>query len=99
MARLGDGWMTSTRPIEQVCLLLDKLAQYLAEAERERASFGIDARLNLSQFGPDGWIDFLHTWEELGATHLSVNTMGCGYKTTTSHVEALRHFAGMIGLS
>ena len=99
MAQLGDGWMPGSRPIEQMRPLLDKLTQYLAEAGRERASFGIDARLNLSQVGPGGWIDFLHTWEELGATHLSVNTMGCGYETTTSHIEALRHFAGMIGLS
>jgi len=99
MAQLGDGWMPGSRPIEQMRPLLDKLTQYLVEAGRERASFGIDARLNLSQVGPGGWIDFLHTWEELGATHLSVNTMGCGYETTTSHIEALRHFAGMIGLS
>ena len=97
MAQLGDGWMPGTRPIEQMRLLLDKLAQYLAEAGRESASFGIDTRLNLSQVGPDGWIDFLHTWKELGATHLTVNTMGCGYETATSHVEALRRFAETIG--
>ena len=99
MAQLGDGWMPGTRPIEQMRLLLDKLAQYLAEAGRERASFGIDARLNLSQVGPGSWIDFLHTWKELSATHLSVNTMGFGYETATSHVEALRRFAETIGLS
>ena len=99
MAQLGDGWMPGTRPIEQMRLLLDKLAQYLAEAGRERASFGIDARLNLSQVGPGSWIPFLHTWKELNATHLSVNTMGCGYETATSHVEALRRFVETIGLS
>jgi len=91
--------MPGTRPIEQMRLLLDKLAQYLAEAGREKASFGIDARLNLSQVGPGSWIDFLHTWKELSATHLSVNTMGFGYETATSHVEALRRFAETIGLS
>jgi hypothetical protein len=79
-------------------LLLDKLAQYLAEAGRERASFGIDARLNLSQVGPGSWIDFLHTWKELNATHLTVNTMGCGYETTSAHIDALKRFAGMVGL-
>ena len=99
MALLGDGWMPGTRPIEQMRPLLDKLAQYLAEAGRERASFGIDARLNLSQVGPGSWIDFLHTWKKLSATHLSVNTMGCGYETATSHVEALRRFVETIGLS
>jgi len=99
MALLGDGWMPGTRPIEQMRPLLDKLAQYLAEAGRERASFGIDARLNLSQVEPDGWIDFLHTWDELGATHLTVNTMGCGFETTFTHIEALKRFAGMVEIS
>jgi len=99
MALLGDGWMPGTRPIEQMRPLLDKLAQYLAEAGRERASFGIDARLNLSQVEPDGWIDFLHTWDELGATHLTVNTMGCGFEITFTHIEALKRFAGMVEIS
>jgi probable F420-dependent oxidoreductase len=98
MAQLGDGWIPGTRPIEQMRPLLDKLARYLAEAGRDRACFGIDSRLNLSQIGPDGWTSFIRTWEELGATHLTVNTMGCGYETTSAHIEALKQFAGVIGL-
>ena len=84
MAKLGDGWMLTVRTLEQAPPLLDKLADYLSEAGRDQSTFGIDARLNMNLVGPDGWIDFLKTWEKLGATHLTVNTMGCGYSYSHS---------------
>jgi len=99
MALLGDGWMLSSRAIEQIHPLLEKLTQYLIEAGRDKVSFGIEPRLNLSQTGPDGWNEFIQTWGNLGATHLTINTMSCGYKTTSAHIEALKRFAGLIGLS
>src|SRR4030043_303385 len=99
MALLGDGWMLSRRAIEQIHPLLEKLTQYLIEAGRDKVSFGIEPRLNLSQTGPDGWNEFIQTWGNLGATHLTINTMSCGNKTTSAHIEALKRFAGLIGLS
>jgi len=99
MALLGDGWMLTTRSLEQSIPLLDKLTQYLADAKRDKSTFGIEPRLNMSLIKPDGWTDFLVDWEKVGATHLNVNTMGCGYKTASAHIEALKSFAGMFGLS
>jgi len=99
MAKLGDGWILSSRTIEQTLPQLEKLTSYLAEAGRDRSSFGIEPRLNMSQIGPEGWDQFLHTWEKLGATHLNVNTMGCGYQTASAHIEAVRRFALFTGLS
>ncbi len=99
MARIGDGWMLNIRTLEQARPKLDKLNQYLEEAGREKASFGIEPRLNMNVIEQDEWTSFLHSWEELGATHLTVNTMGCGYDTTSAHIEALKHFAELIGLS
>lgn len=99
MARLGDGWMLSGRSIEQLLPLLDKLYTYLAEAGRDRSSFGIEPRLNMNQLGAGGWNDFIQTWEKSGATHLNVNTMGCGYQTAAAHIKAIGQFAEAIGLS
>jgi len=99
MTSIGDGWMLNIRTIEQAHLKLDNLNQYLEAAGRDKASFGIDSRLNMNLIKPDEWISFMQTWEELGATHLTVNTMGCGYETTSAHIEALKRFAEIIGLS
>jgi len=99
MAKLGDGWLPGTRPIEQARPMLDKLSHYLEAAGRDRSTFGIEPRLNLSQVGADGWKDFIQTWKELGATHLTVNTMGCGYETVSAHIEALNNIAKVFELS
>jgi probable F420-dependent oxidoreductase len=98
MAMLGDGWMLSSRPMEQTLPMLEKLFACLAEAGRDRSSFGIEPRLNMSQIGPQGWNDFIQTWKKLGATHLNVNTMGCGYQAASEHIQAIRRFAEVVGL-
>jgi probable F420-dependent oxidoreductase len=98
MARLGDGWMVNQRTIEQAKPLYDKLLQYLADEGRERASFGIEPRLNLNLIERESWADFIRGWEELGATHLAVNSMGCGFETVAAHLHALHDFAETIGL-
>jgi probable F420-dependent oxidoreductase len=98
-AQLGDGWMPNTRAMEQAEPLLDKLSQYLEQAGRNKATFGIEPRLNMSMIGPEGWTSFMQSWEGLGATHIMVNTMGCGYTTPSAHLEALKHFAEVAGLS
>jgi probable F420-dependent oxidoreductase len=99
MAKLGDGWLPGTRPIEQARPMLDKLSHYLEAAGRDRSAFGIEPRLNLSQVGADGWNGFIQTWRELGATHLTVNTMGCGYETVSAHIEAIMKFSRVTGSS
>ena len=98
MARLADGWMVNQRSIEQAKPLYDKLLRYLEDEHRDRASFGIEPRLNLSSITQEGWTNFIRGWEELGATHLTVNTMGCGFDTTSAHIQALKRFAETIGL-
>jgi probable F420-dependent oxidoreductase len=99
MARIGDGWMVNFRTIEQAQPAFARLNQYLEEAGRDRSSFGIEPRLNMNLIGPDQWSTFMHAWEELGATHLTVNTMGCGYETTAAHIKALQKFAEITGLN
>lgn len=99
MARIGDGWMMNIRTIEPAQPKLDKLTHYLEGAGRERDSFGLEPRLNMNLIKQDEWLSFIHTWEGMGATHLTVNTMGCGYETTSAHIEALKQFAEIIGLT
>jgi hypothetical protein len=91
--------MPNYRTVEQARPALDELARYLDEAGRDKASFGLEPRLNISLVGAEGWKGFLRLWEEAGATHLSVNSMGCGYSTPSAHLEALKHFAHIAGVS
>jgi len=98
MARMGDGWMLNIRTIEQARPILEKLHQYLESEGRDKASFGIEPRLNMNLIQQADWTSFVRTWEGLGATHLMVNTMGLGFDTTADHLKALNDFAKIIGI-
>ncbi len=98
MARLGDGWMLNIRSLEQACPAIERLARYLVDASRDITTFGIDLRLNLSTEGPEAWQNFVRTCEELGASHLTINTMGMGNDTPSKHLSALQKFATAIGI-
>lgn len=93
MARIGDGWMTNAPTIEEARPMLDKLDRYLHEAGRSRADFGLEPRLKYGSGNPDEWAAWMRDWEAAGATHMSVNTMGCGFKSAGEHIEAVRKFA------
>jgi probable F420-dependent oxidoreductase len=99
MARLGDGWMLNIRSIEQARPKLDQLSRCLEDSGRPKTSFGIDLRLNMNLVGPDGWTSFIASCKELGATHLTVNTMSCGFVSPADHIKALEQFARLAGLS
>jgi probable F420-dependent oxidoreductase len=92
-ARLGDGWMTNYRKAEQAQPSLDKLHDYLAQAGRPPESFGLEARLRLADSSFAEMEGELRAWEGVGATHVSLNTMGCGFESPGEHLQALREFA------
>jgi probable F420-dependent oxidoreductase len=95
-ARLGDGWMPNYRQVEQARPALDLLRRSLDEYGRDPASFGLEPRLNYSIGGAAEWIAMLQSWQEAGATHISVNTMGCSFTTPAAHLAALQIFAQVV---
>jgi probable F420-dependent oxidoreductase len=99
MACLGDGWMLNIRTVEQARPMLDRLNHYLDQVGRDRTSFSLDLRLNISLVEQDQWTNHLRALEELGATHVTVNTMGCGFSTPSAHIEVLTRFAREVNLN
>jgi probable F420-dependent oxidoreductase len=98
MARLGDGWLTLNHPPATALPELEKLDRYLAEAGRSRAEFGIEARLPYGDGNPATWTTLIQEWQDAGATHIAINTMGVGFDTPAAHLDALRKFAEAVGL-
>jgi probable F420-dependent oxidoreductase len=89
-ARLGDGFFPQ-RPLEGGwARTLERMRAWAEEAGRDWSSFGIDQRLHAAEGGPDDWRAAADEWRSLGATHLSVNTMGAGLRGAAAHVERLR---------
>jgi probable F420-dependent oxidoreductase len=99
VARMGDGWLPLLRTPADARPALEQFDRYLAEAGRSRADIGIEPRLQYSARGPENWRGLVQGWQDAGATHLSLNTMGSGFTTPAAHLAALRTFAEAIGLA
>lgn len=97
-ARLGDGWLPSYRRAEEAAPALEKIARYLAENNRSRADFGLEARLNYGDGGPDLWAERAAGWRQAGIDFLAVNTMRAGLEGPRQHIQALQTFADEVGV-
>jgi probable F420-dependent oxidoreductase len=92
IGRIGDGWFPQLPPTDRAREMIEKLREYTVQAGRDPNSVGIEARISLRDLTPDGWREQLEAWRNLGATHVSVNTMGRQLQGATAHIEMLRRF-------
>ncbi|MBN2551100.1 MAG: LLM class F420-dependent oxidoreductase [Anaerolineales bacterium] len=98
VARLGDGWMPNYRSALDARPALDQIGRFLDEAGRSWADLGLEPRLPHGDGNPASWLKTIQEWQGAGATHLSFNTMGCGFDTPEKHLQAVRAFAAALGL-
>lgn len=96
-AALADGWMLNYRTPAEAQPALDFLRAELTRQGRDPARFGIEVRLPYAKEDAHYWLDLIQGWHAAGATHLSVNTMGCGFTTPAQHLKALETFAHATG--
>ena len=97
IARIADGWFPQMPPNDEAMEKLELFRGYAREAGRDPASIGVEGRINYSDGGPEVWVDRVKAWEELGATHVSMNTMGAGLKSPQDHIDAIRRFKEAAG--
>jgi probable F420-dependent oxidoreductase len=89
-ARLADGYFPQ-RPLEGGWpATLERMREWLEEAGRDWASFGIEQRINVAAGTPEDWRQAADEWRSLGATHISLATMGGGLEGPSAHVARLR---------
>ena len=94
-ARLGDGWMPNYPRTAEAQHSLDLLSRLLEEGGRSRQEFGLESRLSYGAGDPRIWEAVMGEWRAAGATHLSFNTMGSGFKTPQEHIRAIQKFANL----
>jgi probable F420-dependent oxidoreductase len=88
--QIGDGWLPQRAPDDVAHAMLDRVRGYGRDAGRDPAEIGFEARLGLGDVPKGQWADFAAGWQELGATHLCVSTMGLGLASGDEHVAALQ---------
>jgi alkanesulfonate monooxygenase SsuD/methylene tetrahydromethanopterin reductase-like flavin-dependent oxidoreductase (luciferase family) len=89
-ARVADGYFPQ-RPLEGGWpATIEQMRSWVEDAGRDWSTFGIEQRINVASGSPQEWLDTAEEWRELGATHLSLATMGGGLEGAEAHVERLQ---------
>ena len=86
--RLADGWFPQMAPGPHLEAARRIVTEAAAQAGRDPASLGMEGRLRWQQ-DQDSLAAAIRQWQDAGATHLSVNTMGAGLTSVDDHLAAL----------
>ena len=97
VARLADGWFPQFSPDEAGRETITRVREYAREEGRDPSVIGMEARINIADGNPEFWAERAKAWEELGATHISVNTMRAGLESSEAHINAIRQFKEVVG--
>ena len=100
IAKMGDGWLPQfegfgpdgSTPNEEGCRLIAKLHGYIAEAGRQPGDVAIEGRVKLGTRTPEACAGEVAAWAELGATEVTLNTMGAGLDSPAAHMDAIGKF-------
>ncbi len=92
VARMGDGWFPQGKPDQAMHETLQKLRGYISEEGRDPATVGIEARISFSDGDLDELRRLTDAWRDLGATHLSLNTMNADLASPREHIEAIQRY-------
>ena len=97
VAQLADGWFPQMQPTDDARATVERLKIFADEAGRDVGSIGMEPRINLGDGDPEFWQEQAGVWEDMGATHISVNTMRAGLNSPQDHINAIQQFKEVIG--
>jgi probable F420-dependent oxidoreductase len=97
LAKTADGWFPQFQPSDESRALLERVRGYIQDAGRSPSDVGIEGRVNVASGSPEDWVAGAEAWREMGASHLSVNTMGAGYTSPQQHIDAVAKFKQALG--
>ncbi len=100
VGRLADGWFPQYRDPAELAAGLERVHESARAAGRDPESIGIECRVGLADGEAESLSEAVASarqFEQAGATHLGVNTMGAGFSSPQQHIDAIRAFAEEFG--
>ncbi len=97
VCRLLDGFFPRMPLDDKTEGRMERVFKLLEQYGRDPAKFGLDATVYCKGDDVDQWLHDAERWKSLGATHISVQTLGQGYATWDRHIDAVRRFMEGLG--
>jgi probable F420-dependent oxidoreductase len=98
IGRIGDGWILSGRPGEDTADKMGRIRQHAREAGRDPSEVGLQGAVLVRGGDPDQWQQDVAAWQQAGATHVTVNTLGAGFESPAEHVQAIERVKGAVAV-
>jgi len=98
IGRLASGWFPQVAPGPDLDRARDLVAAAAAEAGRDPADLGMEGRVTWPGDAAK-LAGQAQRWQDAGATHLSVNTMGAGLASLDDHLDALARAAAALDVA
>ena len=92
VGRIADGWFPQFAPDDAGRATLERMQNYARAAGRDPSEISIEGRVSLQGTTPEMRLKDAEAWRDLGASHLSVNTMRAGLLTPADHISAIETF-------
>jgi probable F420-dependent oxidoreductase len=92
VGRLSDGWIPTLPPDHETGELWERIKDHARQAGRDAAAIGLEGSVRARQGTLDDWVATTKAWGGMGASHVSMNTMGAGLTSVKQHVDVLRRF-------
>ena len=99
IGKMGDGWMPQFRPDAAGEQKVEAVRSYTREAGRDPDELGMEARLSLGMTPRSEWRSDIESWQQLGATHISINTMSFGLTSPRDHIAMIERLYDELGLA
>ena len=97
MGRLADGWFPLVQPGPELDRARETIAAAASEVGRDPDALGMEGRVGWNG-DADDVARRIDGWREVGATHVSINTMGADLATVEDHLGALASVADVVQL-
>jgi len=95
---LADGWFPQVTPGPKLDDALDVIRQAAAESGRDPSALGMEGRISVGTSGTEELVERAQQWQDVGASHISINTMGSALSGVDAHLDALAHAAEALNL-
>ncbi len=92
IGKMADGWFPQFQPDSAGQEKIHEMREHAVTAGRDPKAVGIEGRIGIANDKREDWEKKAAAWDEVGATHLSVNTMRAGLKGPDQHIEAIKRF-------
>jgi probable F420-dependent oxidoreductase len=94
IGRLADGWFPQVQPGPKLDEARQIVTGAAVAAGRDPGSLGMEGRVSW-RGSEDNLAEAIRRWQDAGASHLSVNTMGSGLASVDDHLAVLATVAGV----